>query len=105
MAPRHFTRWPTAEGYASRQSVVAGENVGLHCSSRVRDMSIEVARLGSERQVVWSSTVGVDDHPTPEDAWRSGCGWPVAVTIPTDSSWRPWMYEIELRTGDGPQDS
>ena len=27
MAPRHFTRWPAAEGYAARQSVVAGEPV------------------------------------------------------------------------------
>ena len=25
MAPRHFTRWPVAEAYAARQSVLAGE--------------------------------------------------------------------------------
>src|SRR4029079_13320903 len=104
MAPRHFTRWPAAEGYASRQSVVAGESVDLHCSSRIPDVSIEVARLGSTRDVVWHSTATIGDHPTPDDAWCAGCDWPVEVTIPTDATWRPGMYESELPQGDGPQD-
>ena len=104
MAPRHFTRWPIAEGYASRQSVAAGEPVDVHCSSRIPDVGVEVARLGSERTVVWRSTATIGEHPVPEEAWRSGCDWPVAVTIPTDAGWRPGLYEIELRTGDGPQD-
>jgi hypothetical protein len=85
--------------------VIAGESVELHCSSRVPNVAIEVARLGHVRDVVWRSTTTVGDHPTPDDAWCAGCDWPVGVTIPTDASWRPGMYEIELRTGDGPQDA
>src|SRR5215218_3326796 len=103
MAPRHFTRWPAAEAYASRQSVVAGEPVDLHCSSRVREVSIEVARLGQRRDVVLRTTATIGDHPVPDDAWRAGCDWPIEVTLPTDASWAPGLYEIELRTGEGPQ--
>jgi N,N-dimethylformamidase beta subunit-like, C-terminal len=104
MSPRHFTRWPAAEGYASRQSVVAGDPVDLHCSSRVPSIDVEVARLGDAREVVWRTTASVGDHPVRDDAWHAGCDWPVALTIPTDATWRPGLYEIELRTGDGPQD-
>jgi hypothetical protein len=104
MRHRDFTRWPTAEGYASRQSVLAGEPVDLHCSSRVRDVQVEVARLGRDREVVWRGNVTVGDNAVPDESWRVGCDWPVASTITTDAGWRPGMYEIELRTGDGEQD-
>ena len=104
MSPRHFTRWPVAEGYAARQSVVAGDPVDLHCSSRVPDVDVEVADSGHAREVVWRSTASVGDHPVPDDAWRAGATGRSRSTIPTDASWRPGLYEIELRTGDGPQD-
>src|SRR5262245_7005633 len=104
MGHRDFTRWPTAEGYAARQSIVAGEAVDLHCSSRVADVEVEVARLGRQRDVMWSASVRIDDHPAPDEAWRRGCGWPVAVTIETDAAWRPGLYEISLRAGDRAQD-
>ncbi len=105
MGHRHFTRWPVAEGYAARQSVAAGETVEVHCSSRVPSVDVEVARLGTERTVVWRSTVDVGDHAVPDDAWRSGCDWPVAFSVATDASWRPGLYEIRLTTGEGEQNS
>jgi hypothetical protein len=101
MSHPHFTRWSTAEGYAARQSVVAGETVDVHCSSRVPDVRVEVARLGVERTPVWSAKVTVDDHPVPQAAWRDGCDWPVAFTVPTEVGWRPGMYEIRLTAGAG----
>jgi hypothetical protein len=104
MRHRDFTRWPTAEGYASRQSVVAGEPVEVHCSSRVPDVRIEVARLGRDREVVWGTSVRIGDHSVPDESWRGGCDWPAAVTIATDVAWRPGMYEIELRTGEEEQE-
>jgi hypothetical protein len=84
--------------------VIAGESVELHCSSRVPGVEIEVARLGREREVVWGASVRIGDHAVRDEAWRLGCDWPAAVTIPTDAAWRPGMYEIGLRTGDGEQD-
>jgi hypothetical protein len=105
MAHRDFTRWPTVEGYAARQSVFAGEAVDVHCSSRRPTVEIEVARLGLDRQVMWSASAEVGDHAVPDEAWRRGCDWPVAVTIETGAEWRPGLYEITLRAGDRPQDS
>src|SRR5262245_23653315 len=103
-APRHFTRWPVAEGYAARQSVLAGEPVEVHASSRAASVSVEVARLGTGRDVVWQSVVEIDDHPTSDTAWRDGCGWPVAFTVDTEPEWRPGLYEIRFSTGDRPED-
>jgi hypothetical protein len=105
MGHPHFTRWPTAEGYAARQSVLAGEAVDVHCSSREPDVGVEVARLGAERTVVWSASITVGDHVTPGDAWKRGCDWPVAFRLPTDSSWPAGMYEIRFHAGDGEQDT
>jgi hypothetical protein len=105
MGHPHFTRFATVEGYAGRQSVAAGEAIDVHASSTVAGVHVEVARLGAERTLVWSGDVSVGDHPTPDDAWRAGCGWPVALTIETDTAWRPGMYAIELSTGDADGES
>jgi hypothetical protein len=104
MAHRHFTRWPTVEGYAARQSVPAGEPVDVHCASRVSEVAIEVARLGVEREVVWRTTAAVDDHAVPDRAWQAGCNWPVTATIPTEGDWRAGLYEIQLSAGDAQED-
>jgi hypothetical protein len=105
MTHRHFTRWPTVEGYAARQSVIAGESLELHAASRRPSVDVEVARLGVDREVVWSASTEVGDHPVPDDAWRQGCGWPVALTIETDARWRAGLYEIRLQAGDRPEDT
>jgi hypothetical protein len=101
MGHRDFTRWPSAEGYAGRQSVTAGETVDVHASSRVPQVEVEVARLGLARTVVWTASVTIDDHPVPELAWRDGCDWPVAFSIPTGHDWAPGLYVITLTTGPG----
>ncbi len=41
------------EGYPGQQSYRPGEEVTFHCSSRVRTFSVEVARIGATREVVW----------------------------------------------------
>ena len=87
MRHRDFTHWPTVEGYVAEQSIVAGETVVVHCSSREPGVDVKVVRVGAERTAVWSAQVGVGDYATPDDAWRLGCDWPKAfeiVTFPLD---------------------
>ena len=44
----------TIEGYADQLSYVAGETVSLCCSTDARRFSVEVARVGGTREIVWS---------------------------------------------------
>ena len=41
------------ECYTDPLSVPAGDEVGLHVSTSARTYSVEVARLGAKREVVW----------------------------------------------------
>ena len=88
----------TVTGYCWPQSVEAGERVALHLSSAGgRAVSIEVARIGAERTVVFAEPgLPVDDHPTPTDAFSHGCGWPAASEITVGDDWRSGYYEVVL---------
>src|SRR4051812_24966508 len=82
--------YEVATGYCWPQSTRAGEQVELRASSPGgRAIAVEVARVGGERTVVLSEPrVEVDEHPTPRDASTHGCGWPAALTIDVEPSWR-----------------
>ena len=40
--------------------------------------------------------IAIAEHPYPDDAYATGCGWPVAFSIETDASWPSGFYEISL---------
>jgi len=88
----------TVSGYCWPQSVAGGESVALHLSSpRGVPVSIEIARVGGERTVVFTDTaVPADYHPTPVDAATHGCGWPAAIAVDVDAGWRSGYYETVL---------
>jgi len=88
----------TVHGYCWPQSAAAGESVALPLSSpQGLPVSVEVARVGAERTVVFSEdAVPADFHETPPNASSEGCGWPAAVTIDVDESWRSGYYEVVL---------
>ncbi len=90
-------------GYCWPQSVGAGEQVGLHMSSSGgRPVRVEVARVGARREVVFSSdAVATDEHETPKDAASKGCGWPVALTLDVDPTWRSGYYEVVMEIDVG----
>ncbi len=77
-------------GYCWPQSVRAGERVGLHMSSSAgRPVRIEVARVGARRDVVFrSDSVATGEHETPQKAASAGGGWPVALVLDVDPTWR-----------------
>jgi hypothetical protein len=89
-------------GYCWPQSVAAGEQVGLHLSSSGdRPVRVEVARVGGQREVVFSETVSAEEHETPQDAASMGCGWPVAHALDVGSGWRSGYYEVVLEIDVG----
>lgn len=95
---RHFTRWPVVEGYADRQSYRPGEIVDVRCSSRVPTIAASVARIGRERVEVWRADgIIVGEHSHPDDAYATGCGWPVAFSFDVDPAWPSGFYEVTLR--------
>src|SRR6476620_11428095 len=92
-------------GYCWPQSVRAGEQVGVHMSSSGgRPVRVEVARVGARRDVVFSTSpdgVATGEHETPKDAASAGCGWPVALTLDVDPSWRSGYYEVVMEIDVG----
>jgi hypothetical protein len=89
------------EGYAGRRSVAQGEEIDVHVSTTAAKFDIEVARLGLDREVVWSRTgVPGAEHPVPEDASAMGCRWPESLRVPVGKEWKSGYYEIVLRAAD-----
>ena len=85
-------------GYCWPQSVGRGEHIGLHMSSSgARPVSVEIARVGGQREVVFTSaSVATGDHETPKTASSTGCHWPVALTVEVEPSWRSGYYEVVM---------
>jgi hypothetical protein len=89
------------EGYPDRASAMPGETVGVCCAGR-GPFSVEVARLGAIREVVWRRDgLEASDHPVPEDAAQNGCGWPVTFEVAVGNDWRSGCYEVEFLPADG----
>ena len=88
----------TVTGYCWPQSVGYGEQIGLHMSSSgARPVRVEIARVGGQREVVLTlASVATGDHETPKSASSTGCGWPVALTVNVDPSWRSGYYEVVM---------
>ncbi|MEM9463910.1 MAG: N,N-dimethylformamidase beta subunit family domain-containing protein [Actinomycetota bacterium] len=93
---RLFTRWPDTEGYCTPLSTEAGGVVELRAASRAGRFAVDVRRWGSASPV-WVGEAAAPDHAVPERAWAQGCGWPVAVEIPTAPDWPSGMYEVTMR--------
>lgn len=51
-----------------------------------------------------AAAVTVSDQPVADDAWASGCDWPVTFEVPTAADWPSGFYVVELRPDDGPGD-
>jgi len=90
----------TLEAYSWPPSVAAGEPVSLHVSTDAGAFEVEVAREGVDREVLWRGTGTAETHPIPEDADANGCGWPVALEIPTGADWRSAYYSVTVTAGD-----
>ena len=90
--------------YSNVTSCRAGDAVSLFASSTSRNCTLEVARVGTSRDVVLANvSLDIRDHEVPPNADRAGCGWPMAYTLRIPSDWRSGYYDLVLRNGDRDQ--
>jgi hypothetical protein len=87
--------------YAWPQSVVAGESVAMHAAGPDGEAELEIARVGAEREIVFSTKLRLVAHELPENASAHGCGWPAACVVDVPATWRSGYYEVALRTNAG----
>ena len=89
------------EGYTDQLSYRAGDTVRFHVSTSAQAYSLEVARIGAAREVVWhQDSLPGASHPVPEDASSHGCRWPVSHSLQVPTDWRSGYYEFVLRAED-----
>jgi hypothetical protein len=71
-------------------------------SSGARPVRVEIARVGGQREVVLAlALVATGDHETPATASSAGCGWPPALTVDVEPSWRSGYYEVVMEVEVG----
>ncbi len=88
--------------YLDQVSAVPGDAVQLHASSPGSPCQLVIRRVGVEPvEVARIDAIEVGDHPTPPDADRDGCGWPIAESIVVGASWKTGYYDFELSEPGG----
>jgi hypothetical protein len=89
------------EAYTNQLSYLPGDEVTFHVSTSAPKYSIEVARLGAQREVVLSKAdLPGAEHPVPENASSHGCSWPVAHRLKIPPNWKSGYYSVTLRALD-----
>lgn len=89
------------DGYTHQLSYAPGEEIEFQISTSAAHYSLEIARLGATREVVFSQTeLPGAAHPIPENASSHGCGWPTAFTLTVPETWQSGYYEGTLRATD-----
>ena len=84
--------------YTDRLSYRPGDEVRFHTSTSAARYSIEIARVGARREVVWTKS-GIRGalHPTPPEAYARGCDWPDGFAFRIPRQWRSGYYAVTLR--------
>ena len=89
------------EGYAGKESYKPGDEVSLHVSTTAPKFTVEIARLGAQREVVFTKAdVAGRECPIPENASSHGCNWPALLAVPVPADWKSGYYEVTLRAED-----
>jgi len=93
-----YTRSPI-ELYINTLSAAPGDELTLHVSTTAQHFNVQIARVGLEETVVWTQEhVRGAFHPTPDDAWKRGCRWPVSVRLRIPATWKSGYYQIKAIT-------
>ncbi len=89
------------DGYTHQLSYAPGETVEFHISTSALHYSLEIARLGATREVVFcEKELPGKTYPIPENASSHGCGWVPSFTLNVPETWQSGYYEGTLRVTD-----
>ena len=85
-------------GYCDAQSYAAGDTVRLHITTTAPTFDLEIYRDGPQPETVYKKE-GLRGQftPTPEDAFRNGCNWPVLHEVKIPANWKSGAYIVVLR--------
>jgi hypothetical protein len=90
------------EGYAGQVSYRPGDELSLHVSTSAPKFAVEIARVGAQREVVFTKPdVPGGEAPIAENASSHGCGWPVSLKLPVSDAWKSGYYHVSLKVEDG----
>lgn len=88
-------------GYVGCPSYRPGDDLTLHVSTTADAFDVVIYRDGAKTSVVYQrSQLPGAIHPTPADAFASGCGWPAALTLTVPEDWQSGGYVIEFTASD-----
>ena len=90
------------EAYCGALSYAPGETMTVHVSTHAAAYDVVVERWGGERTIAWAANTVPGTFHKPRPMPTNGCGWPTAIEIPIDESWRSGFHLITLRAHDGP---
>ena len=89
------------EGYTDQLSYAPGDEIGFHVSTSASEYSLEIARVGATREVLWNEKeIPGSAYPVPEDASAHGCRWPTSFKLSIPETWRSGYYEVSMRVED-----
>ncbi|MFN0193307.1 MAG: N,N-dimethylformamidase beta subunit family domain-containing protein [Aestuariivirga sp.] len=85
----------TVEGYPARLSYRPGDRIVFHCSSRAPTFSVEIARIGAEREVVFRRDgIAGEEREVLPHSFAAGARWPETFEVVADPNWRSGFYEV-----------
>ena len=88
--------------YPNKVSGREGDRVKIHASSPQSPCSLTVTRMGLSHDVVAQFTdIEIGNHPTPDTADQTGCGWPAAFEFAIGEDWKTGYYDLCLTGPDG----
>ncbi|NHN56461.1 hypothetical protein G9U51_11795 [Calidifontibacter sp. DB0510] len=88
--------------YTDEWSFDPGDTVEVRAHTTADSYSLRLVRDGIRPEEVWSARdLPGRAHPTPEDAYAVGCGWPVAVTFEVGADWPSGLYLLIIEVDDG----
>lgn len=88
--------------YTDQLSYQTGDEIAFCVSTTTAHYSVEIARVGAQRVLVWEKRGLQGWHqPMPENASSHGCGWSVSFRLPVAAEWRSGYYSVLVRDEDG----
>jgi hypothetical protein len=79
--PREDPAWPEIYAYTDRISYAPGETVRFHASGTAPRWRLQVYRDGGRPVLLHDAELPGTFTPVPKEAYKAGCGWPVATEL------------------------